>query len=277
MSESPLQLHPEVAALLDEIALLREELADLLTEEHDLLHLVRPNLLALYQQKIGAWELRRLQAETEALRARRRLELAQAAVNRGKAPDWTAIDGHLELEFLAWQQRIKEAAAKISAAEFRLTHLLPPAEERNLKKLYYALVKKLHPDLNPQLTDDQRRLWLRVQEAYEHGDLDELRALALLAGKDAPVPATPAALDTLRHDRDALAKQIAAMLQRIEQIEAQPPFTLHRQLADDDWVAARREEIEAAVAKFEKQRAAFESALKPFLHLPDDGQKPGSN
>jgi len=276
VSESPIQLHPGCQALLDEIALLREELAHLLTEEHDLLHIVKQNLLALYQQKIGAWELRRLQAETEALRARRRLELAQAAVNQGKAPDWTAIDGHLELEFLAWQQRIKEAAEQISAADFRLQHLLAPAEAHELKKLYYALAKQLHPDLNPQLTDDQRRLWLRVQEAYEASDVEELRALTLLAEPHSPAP-TPATLDALRIDREALAKQIATMLQRIEKIESQPPFTLRKQLADEAWVAARREETETEIAKFERQREAFEIALKPFLHLPDDGQKFGSN
>lgn len=273
----PLQLHPEVSALLNEIALLRGELAHLFTEERDLLHIAKPHLLALYQQKIGAWELRRLHAEAETMRAKRRLALAQAAVNQGQKPDWTEIDGQLELEFLAWQQRLKEAAEKITAAEEHFKHLLPPADAHELRKLYYALVKKLHPDLNPELTCDQRRLWLRVQEAYECGDLGELRALALLVEQSAPVPPGPGPIDVLRCDRETLSKQIAAMLLHLEKIESVPPFTLRAQLADDAWVAARRQELDAEIAKLEAQRAAYEIALKPFTLLPNDGQKFGPN
>ena len=43
-----LSLHPEVVRLRDENSLLREELLHLLTESHDLVHTIKPNLLALY-------------------------------------------------------------------------------------------------------------------------------------------------------------------------------------------------------------------------------------
>ena len=51
----------------------------------------------------------------------------------------------------------KEMQERIQAAESRMQHLLPPAEDRELKTLYYALVKRLHPDVNPNLTEDQKR------------------------------------------------------------------------------------------------------------------------
>ena len=277
MSVPSVQLHPEHAALLDENALLREELARLLTEEHDLVHLAKPHLLALYQKKIGAWELRGLRAEVEASRARRRLEMAQAGINQGRKPDLKEIDGILELEFLAWQQKIKEAAERLASAEQRLEHLLPEAEDRELKKLYYALVKKLHPDVNPELSEDQRRLWLRVQSAYESSDVQELRALALLADRPGPAAPAPSTLGTLRKDRATLEAQIDAMLKRIEQIESQPPFTLRQQLEDETWLAQRREEIEIRITQFDAQRNALEIQLQTLLPPIDDGKIFGSN
>ena len=277
MNNQPLEAHPEHVALAGENALLREELAHLLTEEHDLLHIAKPNLLALYQQKIGVWEVRALQAQIAAARARRRLEMAQAAANSGKVPDWKEIDGHLELEFLAWQQKLKEAAEQLAAAEHRLKHLLSPTDDRELKKLYYALVKKLHPDVNPDLGEDQRRLWLRVQAAYESSDTDELRALALLADQSGPVAPAPATPDVLRKDRDTLQRQITEMLRRIEHIESQPPLPLRKQLADEAWVAARRQEIEARTAQFEAHCAALDTALQALLKSPDHGKKFGPN
>ncbi len=277
MSDSALDLHPEHRALLDENALLREELAHLLTEEHDLAHLVKPNLLALYQKKIGAWELRGLHAQVAAARARRRLEMAQAAVNQGRKPDLTEIEGHLELEFLAWQIKIREATQQLADAGHRLEHLLPDAEDRELKKLYYALVKKLHPDVNPDVSEDGCRLWQRVQAAYQHSDMQELRALALLADQFGPIAPPPATLDTLRRDRATLQTQITALLKRIEQIESQPPFTQRPQLADEAWLAQRRQEIEARIAQFDTQRMALETHLQTLLPLPDDGKIFGSN
>ena len=277
MSESAIELHPESKALLAEIALLGEELARLLADEHDLIHIVKPNLFALYQQKVGAWELQRLQAQVAMLRTKRMLELAQAAVNRGRTPDWTAIDGHLELEFVAWQQRIKEAAGQVTAAGHLLKNLLPPEDARELKKLYHALVKRLHPDLNPKLTEDQRRLWLRVQSAYESGDIGELRALALLVDQRVPAAVTPAALDALRRDRDALQKQVAEMPRRIEAIESQPPFTLRAQLSDEAWVAARRQELETGIAHFDAPRAALDAPLQALMKSSDDGKIFGPN
>lgn len=41
-----LALHPEILRLRDENLLLREEVVHLLTEAHDLVHTVKPNLLA---------------------------------------------------------------------------------------------------------------------------------------------------------------------------------------------------------------------------------------
>ena len=154
----------------------------------------------MYQTKIGVWELRLLQAQFTVARLRRQIELAQASINRGERPDLIAIECALEQEFQAWVTKLEETARRIQDAEERLKHLLSPEEDRELKKLYYALVKRLHPDVNPNLTEDQRRLWMRAQSAYEAGDLSELRALALLAEKSAPIPPSKS-LDNLRQDQ----------------------------------------------------------------------------
>ncbi len=277
MSESSLIPHPEAARLLDEIALLREEVAHLFTEENDLLKVVKPNLLAMYQQKLGAWELRGLNAQVALARARRRLEMAQAAINQGKTPNLTEIEGHLELEFLAWEQKIREAAERLEAAKHRFDTLLPDPENRELKKLYYAVVKRLHPDLNPALSEDQRRLWLRVQDAYEKADVNELRALMLLIEEPAAVGTPPATLEVLRKDRQTLRDHIAAMLKRIEAVESKPPFSLRPQLADEAWLEKRREEIEAQIKERDAQRAALEEHLATLLPPPGHGTIFGNN
>ena len=272
MNDHPIQLHPEIQRLADENSLLREELVRLLTDLDDLLQTVRPNLLAFYQTRIGFWELRRLRAQFEIARLKRKTELVQACLNRGQRPDLAEIEAQLELELLAWQTKLKEAQERLQAAESRLQHLLPPAEDREIKTLYYALAKKLHPDVNPDLTDGHKRLWLRVQSAYLRSDVTEMRALALLAEKSGPVPPPAASLEKLRTDQETLQEQIDELFKRIEMIESQPPCTMREQLDDDAWVAARRAEIETQIDELEAKRTALESHLEQLLPGPDYGK-----
>lgn len=63
---------------------------------------------------------------------------------------------------------------------------LPP----EFKSLYRALARQLHPDVSELGLPDRARanqLWHQVQEAYEAGDLQRLRALAAVAGSLAGV------------------------------------------------------------------------------------------
>lgn len=277
MSDTPIQVHPEMQRLANENDLLREELTGLLTEADQLIHVVKPNLLAMYQTRIGAWELRLLRAQWETARARREVEMIQAGFNRGQKPNLREIEGLLDLEFLGWQERVREAAERIQAAEHRLKHPLPPAEDRELKKLYYALVKRLHPDVNPCLTDDQQRLWRRAQEAYAAGDLHELRALALLAEKSRTVAPAARSLDRLRQEQAALARQIAEMLKRIQNIQAAPPFSLRPQLEDDAWLARRRQELEIQIEQLQAQRNALAAHRQQLLSGGMHGTTFGQN
>ena len=259
-----LVLHPEIQQLTEENDLLREEFASLLTEVEHLLHTVKPNLLALYQTKIGVWELRLLQAQFKVARLRRQIELAQAYINRGERPDLAAIECTIETEFLVWVTKLEEASRRLQDAENRLKHLLSPEDDRELKKIYYAIVKRLHPDVNSNVTADQRRLWFRAQAAYEHGDLSELRALALLVERNAPVPPAKS-LDNLRRDQKILEEQIATALETVERIESQPPFTLQNKLEDESWLAARRKEIDEQTVTLHQQGDALKNHWDKLL------------
>jgi hypothetical protein len=232
MIQAPIP-HPDLPRLTAENALLREELSRLLAEAEQWIQVVKPHLLALYQTRIGAWELRLLQAQCDAARLRREVELLQASLNRGQPPDRRAIAATLEREFVGWQEQVRTAAERVQAAQHHLAHPMAEADDREFKQLYRALVKRLHPDVNPRLTEGQQLLWRRVQTAYAAGALAELRALSLLAGESGPAEPPAQSLDTLRAAQATLRQQIATQLARLETIQSEPPFTLRAQLDDE--------------------------------------------
>ena len=72
-------------------------------------------------------------------------------------------------------------ADKIDKANFLLSNLLSPERSAELRKLYRKLAKELHPDVNQNLTEQQKNLWHAVRRAYESGDLESMRALSVMA------------------------------------------------------------------------------------------------
>lgn len=262
MSTPTLALHPAHAALAAEVAALREELAALLAEVDELVEVVRPNLLALYQVRLGPAELELLAARYEVARVKRAIDLAQAALNAGKKPDPARIEARLEREAAEWTERLEAAAKKLKAAAEHLKGLLSPEDSAELRKLYLILVKKLHPDLHPDLTDEEKKLWHKVQQANRLNDLPGMRALvALVEGKIAPKESP--AMDALEHEKKVLAKHVETQKKKIAEIRAKPPFTWERQLNDEAWVKARCEKLSAEAEELRRQA----EGLKPHLEL----------
>lgn len=270
-------LHPEIQLLLDLNAELRAKLADLLTEAHDLTHTVRPNLLAIYQSKLGAWELEKLKAQFLVARLKRMIELVQTAINRGCRPDMKQIEAQVREEQALWEVKIKEAAAKLQNAEHRLAHLLSDEHDKELKKLYYQLVKQLHPDLHPGQDHGTRLMWQQVQDAYDASDLEKLRALALLLHDPKLPEAGPDALEKLHKDHDSLKKRIAELEAKIAKIESQPPFTLREDLENEVWITMKRTAIEKETEPLQAQAAALEKYLETLVPAHVPGIKFGLN
>jgi len=262
MPNPALTLHPAHAALAAEVAALRDELASLLAEVDELLEFVRPNLLALYQVRLGPAELELLAARYELARVKRAIDLGQAALNAGRKPDPARIEETLAREAAEWTERLDAAARKLKAAAEHLKGLLSKEESAELRKLYLVLVKKLHPDLHPDLSDDERKLWHKVQDANRLNDLPGMRALAALTQGEIAPKATPA-VDVLGHEKEILTKHVETQRKKIAAIRAEPPFTLERELNDEAWVKAK---CEALSAETEGLRRQAES-LKPHFEL----------
>jgi len=270
-------LHPEIQHLLDANTELRTELALLLTAAHDLVHTLRPNLLALYQTKLGAWELEKLKAQFRVARLKRTIELVQAALNRGGKPDMIQIEAQVQEEQVLWEKKIHEAAAKLQSAEQRLANLLPDEQSAELKKLYHQLVKQLHPDLHPHQPAGDELLWQQVQDAYDAGDLEKLRALGLLLHNPQPPENTAGALEKLQTEQAMLEKRIAELETKIKQLESQPPFTLREDLENEVWIAMKRTTIEKETEPLQVQAAALEKHLATLVHPHVPGIEFGLN
>ena len=266
-----LQLSPEIIKLQEEISTLEKELGKVILERDEMLNTVKPNLEAEYQKKIGCKELERLETEITARRCKRQIELIQAAVNRQESIEEDEIEKKLDDEFQEWYEKIEEQYRKVKEAEDRLKCLMSDEDNAEFNKLYRKLVFKLHPDLNPNRSKDEENLWHRVQLAYEGGDLEEMRSLAIIIDAQHETIEFPSSKDVLQKRKEKLTDQIQKTINNMSELEQEFPFNIVSKLADNDWVNTKVEEIDLQIRHWGDKCEEYDELLKMMLMSKEAG------
>ncbi|MHB1462491.1 MAG: DnaJ domain-containing protein [Armatimonadota bacterium] len=199
-------------------------------------------------------------------RTKREIEIRQAALNRGVPIDEWRVTMQLEQEFAQWTSELDSQVKKIRDAQQQLSHLMSSDDYIELRRLYRTLAKKLHPDVNPDQSEQARNLWLQVQSAYEQSDLKQLQALHLFADEIPENYDLPNSIDILKKRRDDFKDQITLMLQKMAELKTLPIFQWEQCLVNPESVAKEQGAIREQIAQAQGQRTillVILSHLKP--------------
>lgn len=155
----------EYQELLARFNALSQEFASLLEEEENLLLHEKPVLLAKYNLTIGGYVLKYLEKQLEYLKLKRKIELLQSYINRGEVVDLASVEVAVAGEFQDWMSRISNLKQEILEAQEGSFVTIRQEVVLEIKNLYKKLARKLHPDLNKNLTEKGKLLWNRLQRA----------------------------------------------------------------------------------------------------------------
>jgi hypothetical protein len=203
----------------------------------ELTRTLKPNLEATYLLKIGSKKLELLNLQAEVSGLKFKMEILQAAINRKENVDLAAIDARIEEMLIAYYQKIQIESEQLRAAQNRLSSLMTSEESAEIKKLYYALALKLHPDTNPQQTDEEKELWHVVASAYLLGDMQTLKNLVAVIENRKPLRENIPDYDTAVREIELFRLKNAGLLKKISKLKQEFPFTISGKLEDDSWVA----------------------------------------
>ena len=160
------------------------------------------------------------------------------------------------------QEAFLEAAERMAGSR-----PLSPVDARELKQLHRELIKRLHPDLHPGQPEEAERFFCVAQAAYENGDLDVLRAVAVATegmgeeSIDADMSEDEASIElelVLAHER--------VVEQQLKELKRSNPYALKEKLEDGAWVIRRTAELKNQI---EEQKAAVRAYDERFRELAE--------
>lgn len=270
-----LTVHPRAEKLQHQNRHLLTEIARLIVERDHLKEVVAPQIFAEYQSVIGVLELRVFQFECEVRAFVRRIELANARLNRGAKFSYNEIETEIETEFAWWREQIAEQIRTVKAArELEDLPALTRSESSELQTVYRKLAFLLHPDIIGETDECRAKLWLQAADAYRRGDLKTLRTIRLIAG-DETEPLENGNLSVLENleIRNAELKQTCEkFLDEINEIKTSEPYVWHEILDD----AARLEKCHNALREkieiLRENRRRLVEHWSEILRFADDAE-----
>jgi len=257
---------PQFSKLKSSVAKLRIELSMLVLLHDELLYVECKNIEMAYVLAIGGLLYRAHEADCAMLRAKRKADLVQAKKNRQEKVNLAQIEELLDLEFAAYQAQLNEQIDKMNAAILRQQgEPLSEAEIRELKSLYRAIVKALHPDINPDLSAAKIQLFYNAVRAYENGDIAGLRLICEMVAEPALPEEASEAISQLVKEEKRLAKLLLTVRDRIVVIKSEYPYTMKPLLQNPEELAARRSELEARIKQLSDALEVYTRRIEEML------------
>ena len=269
-STNSIILFPDYQACKEKVDRLRTELSMLLLERDELEFVICKNIESAYYLKLGTIEYKAYETECAALRLKRMVELVQARINRQEKVIIADVERVLDEEFAEYQRKLNRQIEKMNEAlERSRSRILTDAEAEELKKLYRSIVKRLHPDVNPNVTQAQLRLLTNAISAYKNGDLAAMRIIAAMVAEPVLPDRAREAMHMLTEESRRLETMLSSVRVQIADIKSRFPYTVKDIVEDPQKEQQRREEIESALTQYQELIKKYKARLAEMLGKND--------
>lgn len=265
-AESVMIIFPEIVMLKTEVKKLRTEISILLLERDELRFVECKNIEMQYMLSLGTLEYKAFQLYCEMLRLKRKVELIRIKINRQEMVSISDIEKILDGEFAEYQKKLQEQIDKMSAAlERSRSKFLSEDETKELKTLYRMIVKALHPDLHPESSEAQIRLFQNAVDAYENGDLNTLRIIKEMVEDAVLSEYKENGIVVLQREKARLETMIKHIKGQIGEIRNSYPYNLKSILQSEKLMAEKKAELEDTISRLQEMTGFYDQQIKEML------------
>ena len=126
-------------------------------------------------------------------------------------------------------------------------------------------MKILHPDMNPEITEAQMKLFEHAVSAYENGDLPALRIINEMIGSSSELEYHEDTAAQLSGERNRLAALLKQVREEIEKIKSEYPYTMKEFLDDPAKLEHRRQELTDILEQYQELIAVYKAKIEEML------------
>ena len=196
----------------------------------------------------------------ECIRKKKMIAYCQRQVNTGKKIEASKLDGFIAQEMAQYQADLDAMLKDVKAVKD--SKRVSAGDYERIKKIYYKLVRMIHPDMHPELADDEtiKDYWQRIMIAYTFNHLKDLEELEMLV---------TSYLEKSGHQVSDLEiadleDKIAIAEEEISNIISTNPYLYKMLLEDAVGIRRRKQEYLDEIASYELYSAQLDEVLGAF-------------
>ncbi|MHC1683528.1 MAG: hypothetical protein AB6733_11315 [Clostridiaceae bacterium] len=249
---------------------LREELCKLVEERENITSFLMPMLEAIYMNKIGREEFNKFILDVEIRTLKREINIRQINLSKGLRKTSKEIKAQVEKEISEWNEQLEDMLKKIYQAEEFIKKSKNASENLDdLRNSFIKLIDKLYPEINKELTDGEKIIWIRANEAYRNKDIKELEALSLLfENKNREIKDNKEKLIEELDDKvRELEDKIQTLLINLNTLNNKFPLNIKSQLENEQWVNSKLLQIRSKNEELAKQKGILTQFLKQLEEI----------
>ena len=185
-------------------------------------------------------------AKISCIEKKKIIAYCQAIINKGGTINAAEMEEYISTTMADYNEQLREMLERNKAAKG--SKPISQYEFRQIKKIYYAIAKLIHPDMSPGLKDDETiaDLWNRTVIAYQCNHLNELEQLQVMVNHY---------LESIdyKHDDiviDNIEEKIFELNEEIDRIINTDPYMYKYLLSDPDEVKEKKEDLKKEISDF---------------------------
>lgn len=196
----------------------------------------------------------------ECIRKKKMIAYCQRQVNAGKKISGVNLDSFIAQEMARYQEELLSMINDVRAVKD--SKRVSASDFEKIKKIYYKLVKMIHPDMHPELADDEqiKDYWQRIVIAYTYNQLKDLEELELLVTSYLEENGQ----QVTDIEIDDLDDKIAAVEGEISNIISTDPYLYKMLLENEEEKLRRKQEYLDEIASYDIYSAQLDEVLTTF-------------
>ncbi|NLK70836.1 MAG: hypothetical protein GX286_05280, partial [Clostridiales bacterium] len=122
-----------------------------------------------------------------------------------------------------------------------------------------------HPDINPDFSEAQIKLFDNAVQAYKNGDLVTLRIIGEMVANNLLPEQHKDAMMQLAEEKERLQGLLKSIRNSIENIKTEYPYTMKEILEDTDKTEQKKQELESILSQYNELISIYKAKIEEML------------